>query len=84
MTVIDSAESIYSASPECFERRCSVSLGYRLLTAQYVYQHGPNKEAVLLMDAFTVVTDPAHDVRARFREFAENCHRYDDGHGIPE
>lgn len=76
---LDTAASIYEASPECRERRCSVSLNYDIVNVRFAYQHNERPEAVLLIDRFTARHDPAADVRQRFREFAERCHRYEDG-----
>ena len=73
------ANSVYEDLPECGERRCTVTRTEDLRAMRFVYQHGDNHEAVLLVDRISCALDPAAEVRRRLKEFAERCHRYDDG-----
>lgn len=70
--------SVYAASPECQERHCEITMWWDVERLAAVYRHGQNPEAVLIVDRFSYRHDPAADVRQRFREFAERCHRYYD------
>lgn len=75
-------ESVYAASPECRVRRCRIERRYDELHFRSIYQHGENPEAVIFIDHISVALDSASEARRQFREFAERCHRYDDGEGI--
>lgn len=73
------ARSVYEASPACAERRCKIIRLYDLERLRYVYQHGDNPEAVLFVNRISCVVDPAAVARRRFREWAEEIHRYENG-----
>lgn len=76
---------VYTVSPECQPRGCL----WRSWTDDAerpfhrFYQHGENPEAVFIVDLLSLHPDPAMDIGRRFREFAERCHRHEDGE-MPE
>ena len=85
MGAIDGRALAYEASPACRERQCSITYEHLINKFVVAYQHGPNPESVLLVDGVSHLAsgaEAAARVRREFREFAERCHRYDDGEGI--
>jgi hypothetical protein len=79
-------EAVYEASPECERRRCVVSFEYLPTQPVVAIQHGPNPEAVLLLDGFYQGTaiEASANARNLFRVFAERCHRHEDGDVLDE
>lgn len=72
-------ESAYQASPECRARECYIEHTEELYSMRSKYQHGHNPESVMWIDRFSVRTNPAEHAQQQFREFAERCHRHEDG-----
>lgn len=73
------AHSAYEASPDCRERGCRWTVWAELERPVYVYRHGDNPESVTIVDRFSVRHRPAEYVAQQVRDFAERCHRYEDG-----
>lgn len=75
---------VYVASPECRSRQCHWQSWTedRERPLRRFYQHGENPEAILVVDLLSSRPDPAAYVRQQFREFAERCHRYEDGETV--
>ena len=61
-------------SPVCRERRCRWVAWDAVGHPVRLFRHGENPEAVLVVDRFR-----ADDLYQQLRDFAERCHRYEDG-----
>lgn len=71
--------SVYETLPECGERKCKITRTEDIATLQYIFQHGENPEAALLIDRYVLFHSPEDDIRARLRAWTERIHRYEDG-----